>query len=203
MRATSTNKTNGPVATRPGLSTNLIVDAACELIAESHADELTMRKLSDRLGVALGATYHYVPNRDTLLTLVADRIMSGVSLRSTRSSGWQDALRALMIDYAGAFAKYPGMAAFTLANLQSTGRSELRDDILRMLAGAGFSRRSGTAVLGAFFFLTNGVTATEFLARDQPGFPSRLMAKQFEEALEVLIKGAAAQLRADKRRTTS
>ena len=54
----------------------MIVRAALEIIEECGVDGLTMRPLSARLDVALGATYHRVPNKHALLVLVAKDLYS-------------------------------------------------------------------------------------------------------------------------------
>ncbi|CAB4362462.1 MAG: TetR family transcriptional regulator [Actinobacteria bacterium] len=188
-----------PAASRPGLSIEVIVETACELIAESGADQLTMRRLSERLGVALGATYHYVPNRDGLLKLVAERIMTTIELLSTTPKSWQPTLRTLMIDFAAAFTRYPGMARYHLANVEATGPVNTQATIMQMLADAGFSTDSSLTLIAALFFYTSGVTATGIMTHDQPGLTTSMVAQRFEAGLDLLLEGAAAQLRADKK----
>lgn len=188
-----------PPEPRVALSTELIVETACDLIAESHADQLTMRRLSERLGVALGATYHYVPDRDTLLTLVAERINAQISLRSTRPADWAQTLRALMIDYATTYGRYPGMASFVNSNLGATSPDPSQVGVAAMLNGAGFGEESALNVLAAFFFYASGATASDLMYRDQPGYTSAHLWRRFEHGLDLLIEGAKAQLRADRR----
>jgi len=189
-----------PIApARPGLNIDVIVDTACELIAEAGADQLTMRKLSERLGVALGATYHHVPNRDGLLLLVAERINNTIAVRSLDPKEWRATMKGLMIDFATAFARYPGMANFHLANVEATGPAGTRDLILKMLRDAGFETDSALTLLAALFFYTSGVTSTELMSHDQPGLPVALVAMRFEQGIEMLLEGAAVQLRADKK----
>jgi AcrR family transcriptional regulator len=184
---------------RPGLSVDLIVDTACQLISESHADDLTMRRLSERLGVALGATYHYVPDRDSLLVLVAQRINAQVSLRSTRPDRWASTMRSLMFDYAEAYARYPGMARFSNAHLAATRPDATQRAVLTLLTGAGFKQQSARTVLAAFFFYTSGLTMSDLTNQDQPGYPAADIERGFREGLELIIEGAKAQLRVDKR----
>lgn len=184
---------------RAGLSTELIVDTACELIAESHIDQLTMRRLSERLGVALGATYHYVPDRDSLLVLVAERINANLQLRSTKPADWASTLRWLMIDYAAEYAKYPGMSNFSNSNLAATGPDATYVALLELLDAAGFTRESAYNVLAAFFFYTSGATASSLMFTDQPGYPAAHLIERFGNGLDLLIEGTRAQLRADKR----
>lgn len=185
-------------APRQVLTTDAIVDAACELIAETNAAELTMRRLSERLGVALGATYHHVANREALLALVAERINDNITLASTKPRDWRMALRQLMIDYAAAYAVYPGMAAFSIMNLGATSPQKLRVAVVELLHGAGFSPASASHVMAAFLFYTGGATAPELLSREQPGVPAKLIRKQFEHGLDMLLDGAQVQLRADR-----
>src|ERR1700722_20475670 len=65
-------KQGAPVAVDgSGLSDREIVRAARDLIAEVGVQGLSMRRLSAKLGVALGATYHHVPPKRDLLLLVA------------------------------------------------------------------------------------------------------------------------------------
>jgi AcrR family transcriptional regulator len=55
----------------PRLTEAEIVRAAEGIIEESGVEGLTVRRLSARLGVASGATYHCVPTKHALLVLVA------------------------------------------------------------------------------------------------------------------------------------
>lgn len=197
--ATVTTAPSAPETSRVGLSTELIVDTACALISESHAEQLTMRRLSERLGVALGATYHHVPNREALLVLVADRINRRIRLESRDPRRWRSTLRAMMIDYAQAYAEHPGMAAFSLTNLAATAPDATHEQVVELLDGAGFAPDSARTVLAALFFYGNGATATDLVRRDQPGFPSSHLIRQFEHGLDLVLEGAACQLRADRR----
>jgi AcrR family transcriptional regulator len=184
---------------RTPLTIDVIVDAACELIAESHADELTMRRLSERLGVALGATYHHVPDRETLLALVVARIHRSIPLRSTHPAEWATTLRWLMIDYAEAYARYPGMATFSNTHPQATPIDETQRGLVTLLGAAGFAEDSVVNVLAAFFFMMSGATSSDLLYRRSPGAPDAILTRRFRESLELLIEGSRLRLRADRR----
>src|SRR3981081_4526352 len=54
-----------------GLGKDTILAAALDTHPERGVAGLSMRVLSQRLGVSLGATYRHVPNKDELLRLVA------------------------------------------------------------------------------------------------------------------------------------
>jgi TetR/AcrR family tetracycline transcriptional repressor len=181
------------VSTGRGLSEESIVDAACKLIEESGSDKLTMRRLSDELGVALGATYYYVPTRDALLVLVTRKLQDGVRLESADPKRWKQTLRRLMIDYAQVFSSHRGLTAFTVHHLEATGPEDTRNQILAMLDDAGFEKQSAHDLLGALFFYVSGFTIGEMI--DEPAYPAALMAEQFEAGLDLLLTGAAVQLK--------
>ncbi|WP_405676490.1 TetR/AcrR family transcriptional regulator C-terminal domain-containing protein [Streptomyces sp. NBC_00048] len=52
-----------------------MIDAAMTLLDEAGLDELTTRKLAERLGLRVGAIYWHVKNKDELLAELADRIV--------------------------------------------------------------------------------------------------------------------------------
>jgi AcrR family transcriptional regulator len=197
-RPTRRSRAGFPEA-RSTLNTEVIVTTACQLIAESHVDQLTMRRLSERLGVALGATYHHVPTRDALLNLVAERINDQVKLPSTNPRDWTSILRVLMHDYAAAYDTYPGMATYMRHNMASTSPTSTRVQLMPLLEAAGFEHESAIDVLTAFFFYGSTAADTDLLNRDQPGYPAEEIRRRFENGLELLLKGAAVQLREDKR----
>jgi AcrR family transcriptional regulator len=187
---------------RRPLSTEQIVDAACELISESHTDQLTMRRLSDHLGVALGATYHYVPNRDALLVLVTHRVNESITLHPNEPKQWRETLRNVILDYTQAYAEYPGLAAFSLTAIVATGPTATGDALVELLQKAGFDAPRALSLMSALFFYANGASATDLLRHGQKGYPAALMRRQFEDGLDLILDGAAAQLRATKRART-
>lgn len=48
-----------------------MIEAALELVAESEADDVTLRAVARRAGVSAGAPYHHFPDKDALLAAVA------------------------------------------------------------------------------------------------------------------------------------
>src|ERR1700712_3035149 len=98
-RASTRAKASNGDLTSSGLSQAAIVQAACDMIKESGTEGLTMRALSDRLGVALGATYHHVPNREALLLLVSKDLATRVPLPDPNQAEWMPAMRDLIIGF--------------------------------------------------------------------------------------------------------
>jgi AcrR family transcriptional regulator len=108
----------GAAADRPaGLDERAIVAAALDIIAEHGVRGLSMRLLSRRLGVALGATYRYVPNKHELLRLVAAELYERVKPADNGAADEFEQAKRVMIQVHDVLAAYPGMAAHIAQNV--------------------------------------------------------------------------------------
>jgi AcrR family transcriptional regulator len=58
------------------VSRDAVIDTATRLVEAQGADALTMRRLSDELGVAVTAIYWHVGNRDALIDAMVDRLVA-------------------------------------------------------------------------------------------------------------------------------
>ncbi|WP_026911069.1 TetR/AcrR family transcriptional regulator C-terminal domain-containing protein [Patulibacter minatonensis] len=72
------------------LSRTAVLDAAIALVERDGANALTMRRLGAELGVEAMSLYHHVPNRDAVLSGMAERLMSQLQ-PPPKGAGWQDA----------------------------------------------------------------------------------------------------------------
>lgn len=90
------------------LSREAIARAAVELVDDEGIDGLTMRRVAARLDVGTMSLYHYVADRDALLTLMADEIM-GELLVDELPPGWRDGLRAIALRTRATFDRHPWM----------------------------------------------------------------------------------------------
>jgi AcrR family transcriptional regulator len=153
-------------ATRASLSTDDIVEAALQLIAEVGVDQLSMRQLSARLGSSLGATYRHVATKEELLQLCGVQLIE----RSFRPLGTgEDPLvwiREQVLHLYDAVRAHPGMAAYIVGQpdvvtievitavhdaLVATGRSEISTDHARLVLFfycSGALLTDATALLG-------------------------------------------------------
>jgi AcrR family transcriptional regulator len=172
-------------ARRGPLSEAEVVAAALEIIKEGGAESLTMRRLSDDLGVALGATYKHVSNKQVLLTLVADELFARVEDTDPRDEEWLPRMHALFVRIYDTFRAYPGLAD-QVAHLPSQDPQppHLHGTLVKLLADAGFSDPEVNEVMGALFFYTTGA-----LLMDAP-YPSQHSAAAFAAGLDFLLVGA-------------
>src|SRR5215813_8767886 len=85
---------DAPDRKRRTLDQAQVVLAALVLLDEVGLDELTMRRLADRLGVKAASLYRHVRNKDELLVLLGDEISGEIPL-VPQAGSWQEQLRTM------------------------------------------------------------------------------------------------------------
>jgi len=180
-----------------GLTDVAIVRAAREIIAEAGVEGLTMRRLSARLGVALGATYHYFPTRDALLQRVLQDVYSEVRLPPAHGADWAEQVKQLTIDTARVVGRYPGLAAYVMAHLDDVVPAAVNRAMVRILSDAGFSLESVAVVMSALYFYGAGLAANLAPMRSVRTFDRVNAAALAEAGLDMLLAGARLRLAAD------
>jgi AcrR family transcriptional regulator len=181
-----------------GLSDRQIVEAARQIVAESGVDGLTMRRLSARLGVTLGATYRHVPTKHALLLLVAEDLYDQIAVADRGT--WSERVKQMMLDVAEVVRRHPGMASFMNVNARQSVPVKLNRVLVAILQDAGFNREGIDAVMAALFFYVTGMCASGF----DPGASRRSAAARraavadlqdlFERGLDILLAGAEVTL---------
>lgn len=76
------------------LSRSRIVAAAIDLIEREGADAVSMRRIAAELGVGVMSLYNHVPNKDALLSAVAETVLSGIEFTDDPDAHWTDRVRA-------------------------------------------------------------------------------------------------------------
>lgn len=175
-----------------GLSDRRVVEAARRIVAECGVDGLTMRKLSDELGVTLGATYRHVPSKRDVLLLVAHDLYGDAKLQD--QGAWDVRVKRLMLDIAQIMSAHPGMSTFNTANAEETRPVELDRAVTAILKEAGFSRQGIDTVIAALFFYVHGIVSSGLISNGD-GKPSQVRIRRLvERGLDLLLAGAKASL---------
>jgi AcrR family transcriptional regulator len=169
--------------TKP-LSEEEVVATALAIVAEAGVAGLTMRLLSERLGVALGATYKYVPNKHALLVLVANELFTQIEHDVPEQGEWSARVGALFVRVYDTFRGYPGLADQIAADPPSEEPLQFSIMLIKLLSDAGFSRAAINDLMSALFFYTTGA----LLTTAQPSAPSSPAA--FGAGLDLLLRGA-------------
>ena len=171
---------------RPGLSTALIVEAAKELLVEHGVDGLTMRALSDRLGVALGATYRHVPNKHALLLLVARSLYDDIS-RIEYEGDPLARVKAVMLEVRRMFAGYPGMAGYVSAHMSDFESPAVTTMLVEPLLESGLRADEAELLVLDLVLFTAGV----LLVKVDPVIEAQA-AVAYEHGIDLLLAGALA-----------
>jgi len=199
-----------------------VVAAALKVIEVDGGEALTMRRVADEIGVSASALYGYVANKEELVQLVLEQIVSELPIPAP-GGGWRDVVRTFAHEMLAVFERHPGVAALTMGRVPF-GPSMLKggEYILGQLRAAGlpdqvaaFAGDLGSLYVGAFALereVTPIAEPAEFakqagswlksLPRDQ--FPNTVeLADQlvggtadarFEWGLDVLIRGLGTYL---------
>ncbi|RAR40683.1 TetR/AcrR family transcriptional regulator [Paenibacillus sp. MDMC362] len=103
----------GPQTTpgRTGLTVRKIVSAGMDIADEEGIEQLSMRKVADRLGVGAMSLYTYVPAKNELLDLMMDAVNAGLyetgDIRSEAGGDWREAVRYIAKVNWEQFMKHP------------------------------------------------------------------------------------------------
>jgi AcrR family transcriptional regulator len=186
------------VAQRPRLrqarlTESEIVAVALEIIAAVGVDGLTMRQLSDRLGVATGAAYKHVADKDAILKLASNELFGRVEAQDDVTSDWVQRLRLLMTGIYDLLRVYPGMASYLAAH-EGEARLRLAATIREMLKSSGFGATEADDVMAALFFYVSGALLGPQGHLEDEHPEGALRRESFARGLDLVLDGARAQL---------
>lgn len=144
---------------RVGLNAELIVEEALKIIDEEGLDQLTMRRLANRLDVTPMALYNHVADRDSLERLVVNRIAEEM----TPPDGSEDPLQVLEAVAEAIRSAYLGhpnaMPLIQATEVTSTSLLAPIDRALRALRERGHPVEEAVMVWTGLIALVNGHVA--------------------------------------------
>ncbi|MFG1619385.1 GntR family transcriptional regulator [Nonomuraea wenchangensis] len=137
---------------RPGDARERVVRAAVELADADGLDELTMRALADRLGMATMSLYRHVSGKDELVLLMVDAVIDDHPLPEERPAGWRETLETSARLQWAAYRAHPWMAGVTslYRPLPSAGLLKHSEWVMSALAG---TRLDATAKMNVHILL--------------------------------------------------
>jgi AcrR family transcriptional regulator len=96
-----------PVSRRPAHTRADIARAAVEIADSEGFDAVSMRRVAQRLGAGTMTLYHYVRNKDELITLMSDAVMAEVVVpEGELADDWRTALTQIATRTREAFATH-------------------------------------------------------------------------------------------------
>lgn len=201
------------------LSRDALLDAALAIARAEGLGAVTMRRLATETGKAPMTLYSHIPNKQSLLILVADAVLSDIPISE---AAWDDALRDLCMSTWRRLREVPGLAAFVwhqVPYLMTPQGLRLADGAVGLLIRGGFYPvAAGQGLESLMTYVTGDVErhqarldAVRISTRQLKGYPNlQAIASQnrsgktdsaleetFSYGLELLLEG----LRRDPRRT--
>jgi len=176
------------VAPRSVLSERVIVAAALEIIVERGVDGLSMRLLSERLGVALGATYKHVANKHTLLQMVAETLYARIEAPPEDVDEFEQA-KSVILQVHELLAAHPGMAQYIAQHVPEFTSVNLVKQITGPLFAAGLSPQDAKQITFALVLLNGG----HMLVRMPPELEKEA-AEAFENGVDLILGGARSRV---------
>lgn len=135
-----------------------IVEAAIELARAEGLDALTIRRLAAAVGASRMALYRHVPDKDALLTLLANEIAERHVVPADALAGdWPDRLCALAYGMRRELRAYPGFAELIMTRgNHGPGGLRVAETIADILAAAGLGEPAAARYYLVFIDLVLG-----------------------------------------------
>ncbi|WP_052682126.1 TetR/AcrR family transcriptional regulator C-terminal domain-containing protein [Saccharothrix sp. ST-888] len=177
------------------LRQNDVLRGAMELLDEVGLDELTMRRLADRLGVRVGALYWHYPSKTALLDALVEQIIAEALAGWEPVAGeWDDRLRELAGRARAAMLAHRDGARLTASFVEPppSGVVYMRT-LIEVLCAAGATEQGAAAGADTVTSFVNGYTLEEQarkVGRDAPEQRDAL----FGIELGIVISGIRTEL---------
>jgi AcrR family transcriptional regulator len=141
--------------TRP-LNAETIVEAALQIADAEGLDAVTMRRVGASLGAAAMSLYRHVPNKDTLLELMADRVLAQLPYPDPQGD-WQQEMHAFFLAFHDLLLEHPAVAHVMIEMALAGPELSMRgEQVLSCLLGAGFEPPTAAQMIAAFTWQTVG-----------------------------------------------
>ena len=150
VRSKTPRRTRWTARTGRGISQEIILDAALELIERHGLERFSIRELANYLHVYPATLYwHLDGGRDSLLAAVLARALSDAAPELSDSDPWHDWLRRLFFQYREAVRRRPNIAPLIGSQLVTDAglKPLITERVLTVLQRAGFS---GKALVNAY-----------------------------------------------------
>lgn len=154
---------------RAGLDRHRVVRVALDLLDEVGLDDLSMRRLAERLGVTAASLYWHVRDKGDLLTLLADAISAEMPLPDPTRS-WRDELIAYAHEARRVALAHRDAARVLVATIP-TGPHRLQriEALLEVLRRAGFRPADVADAAYLLNVYISGFVLDEVLSPRPPG----------------------------------
>ncbi|GII94120.1 TetR/AcrR family transcriptional regulator C-terminal domain-containing protein [Sinosporangium siamense] len=109
---------------KPAYSRAQITEAAVRIADAEGLEAATMRRIAAEIGAGVMSLYRYVPSRDNLVELVADRLQGEIDLEGLPSGDWRADLTRYACEHRAMWLRHPWVVTVHRA-LPSYGPNQL------------------------------------------------------------------------------
>lgn len=163
-------KTKTADTERERLSRHTVTERALALADSGGLASLTIRGLTESLGVTAMALYWHFRNKDELLAALAERVWSEIDTDLDPAAPWPDRLRRLMQSYISVLRAHPAAPDLLMRDEnRNQAALQVTEAALTVLRGAGFDPVHASAI--ARSGLWTGITLVISEPGKHPGVP--------------------------------
>ena len=175
-----------PRAGQEALSRGRILDAALRLVDEEGMGALSMRRLGAELGVNPMSIYHHLPGKGAVISGLVELVFSGMRVRYSNGSPWQDQVRAWAETYRDLVRSHPNLVLEIVSSAAAVTEAVLlvNEPLYAALDEAGLPPAEVVVVADSVVDFVHGFAIAE--GAQPPGHPF-----DRRELLERLETGAA------------
>ncbi|QVJ02954.1 TetR/AcrR family transcriptional regulator C-terminal domain-containing protein [Nocardiopsis eucommiae] len=144
---------------RHQLTVRRVMEAAMAVAESEGVDALSMRKVAAHLGVGASTLYTYVPDKDALLALMVDEMISQAPLPHTRPGTWREKVEAWAREDMASLRVHPWLIEVTSGPFVGPHAFAWTDSAIRVFDDTGLSAEVALAVVESVDALVRGHVA--------------------------------------------
>lgn len=170
------------------------VIAAARALASTGIEAVTMTALAERLKVTPMAIYRHVRDKEHLMALLLDDLLSEIIVPDTNAGTWQQRLRGYHQSIVAALTRYPGVFGHLYQMPPLRNSSRLLEGYLQILLDAGLDDRDAIAAYTTLYYLAVGTVIDE-ATRPARSTPAARSAPEWSSPAFERMAASAAALR--------
>ena len=132
-----------------GITREMVIEAALNLIDREGLAALKFRQLADELGVTTMAPYSHFSGKEELLTAMTEHALGGLDGRLDAAVPWDEQIRTAMTGLHEVLCRHPGVADLVLARSEGERLDDLRDALVAVTVTAGLDATDAEDALRA------------------------------------------------------
>ena len=183
-----------PKRGRRGLSRLLVLEAALDIVRLEGADRLSLRRVSQRLGVTPMALYNHFDNKNALLAGVLDLLVQEAAAfeHEVPREDWREWTTQSFLGMYASLRDHPGLVALTVGLKELTPATREASDLaLTILRDAGFSSGDSVRLFATLSRFVLGAVMLPMLRVSPPEVVPQSPDDSVRSGIETIIDGFA------------